>query len=75
MLAAYVFIQLSANDFAKVVAGLRAIPAVKQAHVLLGPTDCIAYVECPSQEALRETIMAIRAVHGIVNTDTRYVYT
>lgn len=75
MVAAYIFIQLSATDFQKVVAGLRAISTVKQAHVLLGPTDSIAYVECPSQESLRETILAIRAVHGVVNTDTRYVYT
>ncbi len=72
--AAYVFIEVSASDLNKLVADLRRIPAVKQAHVLLGPTDCIAYVECPDHEALHETIMTIREVPGVEHTDTRYVY-
>ncbi|HZB95509.1 MAG TPA: Lrp/AsnC ligand binding domain-containing protein [Herpetosiphonaceae bacterium] len=74
MAAAYVFIEVSASDLDKLVTELRRIPAVKQAHLLLGPTDAIAYVECDDDTALRATIHAIRDVSGVIHTDTRYVY-
>lgn len=74
MVRAYVFIQISATDPLEVLAALRQIPAVQQAHVLLGPIDCIALIECANHETLQETILTIRSVRGVVNTDTRYVY-
>ncbi len=75
MVAAYVLISISPVDPLEVVTALQALPAVKQAHVLLGPTDCIAYVECADHAALRDVLMEIRAVKGVTDTDTRYVYT
>ncbi len=74
MVMAYLFIQISATDPLEVVRALRQLPAVQQAHVVLGPIDCIAFIECADHEELRETIIAIRWVAGVVNTDTRYVY-
>jgi Lrp/AsnC ligand binding domain len=50
------------------------LPMVKQAHILLGPIDCLALIECVDHEALHEAILSIRGVRGVVNTDTRYVY-
>jgi DNA-binding Lrp family transcriptional regulator len=74
MVMAYIFLQISATDLLKVLSALRQIPVVKEAHVLLGPTDCIALIECADHEALQESILTIRAVRGVVKTDTRYVY-
>ncbi len=74
LVAAYVLIQTQEADPLVVVTALRALPHVMQAHVLLGPTDCMAYVECGTHDALRDTVLQIRALPGVVKTDTRYVY-
>jgi DNA-binding Lrp family transcriptional regulator len=74
IVAAYVLIDIQASDPLTVVAAIRQIPGVRQAHVLLGPTDGIAFLECGTHDALRESLLAIRAVPGIFKTDTRYVY-
>jgi hypothetical protein len=75
MVAAYILITISTADPLDVLTKLRALPAVKQAHALLGPTDCIAFVECVDHATLRDAVLDIRAVPGVANTDTRYVYT
>jgi hypothetical protein len=54
-----------------VMATLRAVAGVKQAHLLMGPTDCIAYVETDTLESLGDTVVALRSVNGVVSTDTR----
>ncbi len=74
MIQAYVFIQIRAPDPLEVLRALREIPAVKEAHIVLGPIDCIAFIECTDREALQEALVAIRWTQGVVNTDTRYVY-
>ncbi len=74
LVAAYVLIQTQEADPLVVVTALRALPQVQQAHMLLGPTDCIAYVACATHDALRDTVTQIRAVPGVLKTDTRYVY-
>ncbi len=74
LVAAYVLIQTHDADPFVVVTALRTLPTVTQAHVLLGPTDCIAYVACADHATLRDTVLQIRALPGVVKTDTRYVY-
>jgi hypothetical protein len=59
--AACVLIATQEADPLVVVTALRALPHVTQAHMLLGPTDCMAYVECVIHDALRDTVMQIRA--------------
>ena len=71
MTAAYVLMQLNAPDPRKIMKSIRAVAGVKQAHLLTGPTDCIAYVETGSQEALADTIVSLRGVKGVASTDTR----
>ena len=71
MTAAYILIQLNATDPRKVMATIRAVAGVKQAHLLVGPTDCIAYAEAGSLESLGDTVVALRSVNGVVSTDTR----
>ncbi len=74
MVQAYVLITISSTNPLEVLTTLRQIPEVKQAHILLGPIDCIALIECADHQALQETIIDIRSVQGVVNTDTRYIY-
>ena len=74
MVAAYVLINITMSDPMEVLASLRAVAGVKQAHILLGPTDAIVYIECANHDELRETLLAIRAVQVVEDTDTRYVY-
>jgi hypothetical protein len=71
MTAAYVLMQLNATDPRKVMKSIRAVTGVKQAHLLVGPTDCIAYVETDSQEVLANTVVTLRSVKGVASTDTR----
>jgi hypothetical protein len=71
MFAAYVLIQLNAPDPRKVIKGLRGVAGVKQAHIVAGPTDCIAFVEAADPGALGNIIVAIRSVKGVASTDTR----
>ncbi len=75
MTAAYILIQMNATDPRKVMASIRAATGVKQAHLLMGPIDCIAYVETNSLESLGDTVVALRSVNGVVSTDTRIVVT
>jgi DNA-binding Lrp family transcriptional regulator len=75
MTAAYVLMQLNAPDPRKIMKSIRAVKGVKQAHLLAGPTDCIAYVETDSQEALTNIIVALRGVKGVPSTDTRIAVT
>jgi DNA-binding Lrp family transcriptional regulator len=74
MIAAYVLIQISATDPREVVKKLRGIEGVKQAHVTVGPTDSIAFIEGPDLDALTVSLMAIRAVEGVERTDTRLAF-
>ena len=75
MTAAYILMQLNAPDPRKVMKSIRAVAGVKQAHLLAGPTDCIAYVETADQEALSTTVIALRSVKGVASTDTRIALT
>lgn len=75
MFAAYILIQLNAPDPRQVIKSIRGVTGVRQAHIVAGPTDCIAFVEAPEPEALGEIIVAIRSVEGVAGTDTRMAMT
>jgi uncharacterized protein with GYD domain len=53
---------------------LHAVAGVKTVHLLIGPTDAIAFVEVADQAALAQTVMKLRAVKGVASTDTRIVW-
>ncbi len=74
MISAYILVRISATKPGEVVDKLRRIEGVKQAHVTIGPTDCIAFIEGSDLHALGESIVAIRAVEGVEKTDTRFVF-
>ncbi len=74
MFAAYILINLNISvDFADSLAGIRAIDGVQRADLVVGPDDCIAYVEAEDNTQLMNTIRAIRNVAGVGKTDTRSV--
>jgi 2-keto-3-deoxy-L-rhamnonate aldolase RhmA len=74
MTTAYVFVQIRATKSREALSAIREIAGVKQAHLLMGPTDCIAFIEGADLEALAEALMAIRAVDGVASTDTRLAW-
>ncbi len=71
MLAAYILIQLGTEATADSLDQLRGIDGVQHAHIVFGPTDCIAFIEAPDMGALLQCAMAIRGVAGVEATDTR----
>ncbi len=74
MPAAYILIHLNMTvDFADSLNAIRAISGVARADLVVGPDDCIAYIEADDTTQLVNTIRAIRGVDGVDKTDTRSV--
>lgn len=74
MPAAYILIDLNMSvDFAESLRDLRAIDGVQRADLVVGPDDCIAYVEASDSTQMMNTIRAIRGVAGVSKTDTRSI--
>lgn len=73
MPAAYVFIQGDAKDPRGVIPATRATTGVKRAHVLVGPTGFIIYVESEDQDAIADSVFVLRTLAGVATTDTRFV--
>ena len=74
MPAAYVLIHLNmAVDFADSLRDIRAVAGVQRADLVVGPDDCIAFVQADDITQLMNTIRAIRNVKGVGKTDTRSI--
>ena len=74
MPAAYVLIHLNMSvDFADSLRAIRAVQGVQRADLVVGPDDCIAYVESEDLTQMMNTIRAIRNVDGVSKTDTRSI--
>lgn len=74
MPAAYVLIHLDMSvDFADSLRDIRAVDGVMRADLVVGPDDCIAFVEADDATHLMNTIRAIRSVKGVGKTDTRSI--
>lgn len=74
MPAAYVLIHLNMSvDFADSLRDIRAIDGVLRADLVVGPDDCIAYVESEDITQMMNTIRTIRGVNGVGKTDTRSI--
>ncbi|MRR09614.1 Lrp/AsnC family transcriptional regulator [bacterium] len=71
MFAAYEFINCDAGKAELVVKQLRKIKGVRQAHVVTGLHDIVAYVESPSlNELTRLIISKIQGTKGVNRTLT-----
>ncbi|MDE2949855.1 MAG: Lrp/AsnC ligand binding domain-containing protein [Chloroflexota bacterium] len=74
MPAAYVLIHLNISvDFADSLRDIRALDGVERADLVVGPNDCIAYVEAEDNAKLMNTIRTMRNVNGVGKTDTRSI--
>lgn len=74
MPAAYVLIHLNMSvDFAISLRDIRAVDGVQRADLVVGPDDCIAFVESEGITQMMNTIRAIRMVNGVGKTDTRSI--
>jgi DNA-binding Lrp family transcriptional regulator len=72
MVAAYILIDISTDiDEPEALAAIRAVPGVRQAHLVVGPTDCIAYIEVETYAQSMDTLRAIRDIPGVLRTDMR----
>jgi DNA-binding Lrp family transcriptional regulator len=71
MFQAYVLITMGAADPDNALQEIRGLKGVKQAHHVLGPTDCIAFVEGPDLNGVLGSVRGIRRVEGVEATDTR----
>lgn len=71
MTAAYILMQFSAGDPWNVMKSIHRVAGVKQAHLLAGPTDAIAYVEATDHESLAKIVAKLRGIKGVAATDTR----
>ena len=56
------------------MAEIRKIKGVKQAHALIGPHGGIAYVEVEDYEQLMETQVELYELEGIDSADTRIAW-
>ena len=72
MFAAYILIDISINvDEPEALAAIRSVPGVQQAHLVVGPNDCIAYIEVEDSPQAMDVLKALRAVPGVLRTDMR----
>ncbi len=74
MITAYVFIQFGSKDPVDVLKAIRNIKGVKQAHVVTGPADIIAFIEAEDKESLEVIISKIRSMAVVTSSDTRITW-
>lgn len=66
MPAVYILIHLNvAVDFADSLRDIRAVDGVERADLVVGPDDCIAFVQADDKAQLMNTLRAIRSVDGV----------
>ncbi len=74
MVSAYVFIQFGPGEPVEVIKKIRNIEGVKQAHVVTGPADIIAFIEAEDINSLENVITKIRKMAVITGSDTRITW-
>jgi DNA-binding Lrp family transcriptional regulator len=74
MTSAYVLVSVEPGRNQEVVAALRGIQGVKQAHACWGQPDIFAFVEVADETALVDTVLTtIQGISGIRTTETHMV--
>ena len=70
-IGAYVFVTIKAGTGNKVLDSIKKVKEVKQAHLVTGLYDIIAYVEAPDMKVLGDTLLvSMQNVPGIDRTIT-----
>lgn len=72
---AYVLIKVQAGKTNSVLAALKKLAGVKQAHACFGLADIIAFVEADDEQALGKFIFQkLHTVQGVTETNTHVVF-
>ncbi len=74
MASAYIFIGCAGKTPSETVKAIRDIVGVKQAHVVTGPDDIIAFVEAENMDELEKIILSIREIAVTLKSDTRITW-
>lgn len=74
MISAYVLVTVEPGKNEGVLAGLRELPGVRQAHACWGQPDIFTFVEADDEQGLADAVLqAIQGVPGIRSTETHIV--
>ena len=72
--SAYVLVSVEPGRNQDVVAALRQVAGVTQAHPCWGQPDIFAYIEVDDDRAMADTVLvAIHAIPGVRTTETQLV--
>jgi DNA-binding Lrp family transcriptional regulator len=72
--SAYVLITVEPGRNEEVIAALRGVKGVTQAHLCWGQPDIFAFVEGANDRALAKTVLtAIQGIPGVRGTETHIV--
>lgn len=68
---AYIFVNVQSGGTTKALKNIREIPEVKQAHLVTGQYDIIAYLETPNVNHMGNVVLTkIHKIDGIDKTVT-----
>jgi DNA-binding Lrp family transcriptional regulator len=71
MVSAYVLVSVEPGKNQDVVATLRGVGGVKQAHACWGQPDIFTFVEVADEKALSDTVLTtIQSIPGVRATET-----
>ena len=77
-MSAFVFVQVREiegwDQMRSLHDAIHRVAGVKTVHSIAGPTDIVVFVNAADQSALGATLGKIRALKGVVSTDTRIVW-
>lgn len=74
MAAAYILVSVEAGRAKEVLAAVRALDGVKQAHTCWGQPDIFAYFEVADDRHLAEVVLEkIHKMDGVRSTETHLV--
>ena len=68
-------VQIEGGRMAAVVAALRAVPAIRAVHSTNGRWDLVAELDAPDLAEFSSALDAIRAVTGVVATESSLLLT
>ncbi|MCA9473515.1 MAG: Lrp/AsnC ligand binding domain-containing protein [Nitrospirales bacterium] len=71
---AYILMKVKAGKSQEVLATLKSMPGVEQAHACFGQPDIFGLINAPDDRALSDVIMTkIHTIPGVEETDTHIV--
>ncbi len=71
---AYILIKVKAGKTKDVVAALKRLPGVEQAHSCFGRPDIIVFIGVQDERSLSDVVITkIHAIDGVEETDTHIV--